>query len=162
VSEENLTMHKMTTLGLVLALLASPGCGPGQPDGEMTGQDTPMPDLGQTESLGDPNNCGELGVYCIGRLSIGSCIDGQCGPTLSDCYGATGTCTEICALEGRPCTPLACDGATGWGWTASSVDEATLLCGFPDHQTVEPMYMGCDDDLDGLAQVLSCCCASDG
>jgi hypothetical protein len=162
VTEENISMHVMTMLGLVLSLLAFSACGPGSPDGEMTGQDTPMPDLGQAESLGDPDNCGELGLNCIGPLGLGSCVDGQCGPTLSQCYNASGTCAEICALEGRACAPLGCDGATGWGWTASSVDEATALCGLANHQTVEPMYMACDDELEGLAQVLSCCCSNEG
>jgi hypothetical protein len=161
-TEKNLTVHMMSSIAIVLALFASPACGPGQPDGEVTGQDAPTPDLGQAESLGDPNNCGELGLHCIGPLGIGSCIDGECGPTLSDCYGTSETCTEICALTGRACAPLGCDGATAWGWTASSVDEAVALCGLADKQAVEPMYMGCDDDLEGLAPVLSCCCSSDG
>jgi hypothetical protein len=82
---------RVTTFGMTLVLLTSPACGPGQPDEKkMTGEEeSPMPDLGQAESLGDPNNCGELGL----------------GPTLSQCYGATGTCSEICALEGRSCAP---------------------------------------------------------
>lgn len=155
-------MRTSIPFGLSLLLLTSSVCGPGQPGRETTGNDAPMPDLGQAESLGDPNNCGELGLHCVGPLGIGSCIDGQCGPTLSQCYGATGTCAEICAIEGRSCAPLGCDGATGWGWTASSVEEATVLCGFPDHQSVDPMHMACDDDLEGLAQVLSCCCSNDG
>lgn len=155
-------MHPSTPFGLTLLLLTASACGPGRPDVDATGQDAPMPDLAEVESLGDLDACRDMGLNCIGPLGIGSCIDGQCGPTLGQCYGATGTCTEICAMEGRACAPLGCKGATGWGWTASLVEEASLLCGQGDHQSAEPMYVGCDDELEGLAQALSCCCAKDG
>jgi hypothetical protein len=150
-------MHAFT-LGLTLVFLTALTCGPGRPDTETTTQDTSMPDVGQAESLGDPWDCGELGLVCIGPLGIGSCVDGQCGGRLSQCYVAAVTCAEICASEERICDELGCDGATAWGWTASSLDEASVLCGSASHQTVEPMFMGCGEELEGLATVLSCCC----
>jgi hypothetical protein len=146
---------------LALLFLSALACGPGHPSGDTAMQDTPMPDLGQAESLGDPWHCGELDLVCIGPLGIGSCVDGECGGWLSDCYQATGTCAEICATEGRVCDELGCDGATAWRWTASSLLEAYDLCGSASHQTVEPMFIGCGDELEGLTTALSCCCQTE-
>ena len=98
-----------------------------------------------------------MGLHRIGPLGIGECIDGQCGSTLSDCYTAAGTCAEICAIEGRPCDDLGCDEATAWGWTSTSLQAAFDLCGFASHQTVQPLFIGYGDELEGLTQALSCC-----
>lgn len=152
--------HTYAVHALLVAVLGA--CGPG---GRDTGTDdsNPHADVGEggedDESKEDPWNCGEIGAICVGPLGIGECVDGQCGATLGECYGPPGDCNSICALDGRLCAELACDGATAWVWNASTQYESNILCAIGDEESVTPLTVACDEPLDNLAKGVSCCCS---
>jgi len=144
-----------TTTSIHLVLLLIVACEPRIPSTD-EGDEDPPADLGAEAE--DPGNCGEQGLNCIGALGIGSCVDGECGPKLSGCSWASGTCSELCAEAGGSCQPLACDGATAWHWPSASEQQSSDLCGFADVETAVALDIGCDEALDGKAWYVSCCC----
>jgi hypothetical protein len=152
-------MNQVHRFALTLAFAS--GCGPGSSDTEH-GDPDPLADLAGAEandSQEDPWNCGELGAICVGPLGIGECVDGQCGATLAQCATPPGDCNSMCALDGRPCAELACDGATAWVWNASEQYEAEVLCALGYEQAATPLSVACDEPLDDLAMAALCCCS---
>jgi hypothetical protein len=149
------------TLPLSLVVLVL-NCGPDRPPAETGKADSPgdVEDADGDEQQEDPENCGDMGLNCRAAFGIGSCIDGQCGPTASECYATWhGDCNTICALEGRPCAELGCEGATALIWYASQPEEAALLCSLGREETATFLQVACDEPLDDVDTYVACCCS---
>jgi hypothetical protein len=107
--------------------------------------------------MANDDNCGGCGVECVvkpGDPPIGSCVDGMCAPTWSACVPQNGgymTCDEICALEGKTCVPLGCNGAT----FLMHGDPNLCNDGIPA-QTTE---LECDGLIGWQQAYGACCCA---
>lgn len=151
--------HSLQRFSLVLVFISA--CGLGERDTQGSDAESPA-DLGAAEgdeSKEDPWSCGEIGAVCIGPLGIGECINGQCGATLGECHRPPGDCNSICALDDRPCVELACEGATAFGWNTPTQAEADTLCVVGHEQSATPLLVACDEPLDDLAMIVSCCCS---
>lgn len=111
---------------------------------------------GATE--GDPWNCGELGLKCVGPMAIGECIDGECGPHLSDCRAGQ-SCEIVCATDGEVCVERGCEGATAFAFMAGTQAEADERCGEAMRVDAVGVDVACGEVLPlGQATTWRCCC----
>ena len=144
---------------IVLVVVA---CGPGD-IGEASDDEQPRLDLGGLKDggvIGDPHNCGELGLDCKGPLGIGECIDDECQATVGyQCWSPefAPTCDAYCEAFERKCVYLGCEGATAYGWTGPQYD-ADDACLSANVHTMIPLTVACNQPLEGLITTLSCCC----
>lgn len=107
---------------------------------------------------GDPWNCGELGLKCVGPLAIGECIDGECGPHLSDCMAGQ-SCENACATYGEVCVERGCEGATAFAFMAGTQAEADARCGEAMRVDAVGVEVTCGEVLPlGQATTWRCCC----
>lgn len=147
---------RTTIFGLLFIGLCVGACGPGDPTRDTLGDES-LPDLGSPDSAAEVDDC--EGLYCTGPLGIGSCIEGHCGGMLGPCqWGPGNTCDSLCASNYRLCDENGREGATAWTWLGGSVEEVAELCAFADIPTAAPLDVQCDEDLEGVATYVSCCC----
>ena len=160
----------LTTTWLVMSTachnnrLPCPDC---DADDQAADDSDPVPDLpcGGADLLTDDYNCGSCGNECPVALrgeewEAGGCVQGECGPTWSDCSpsGFGETCNEVCEPWGA-CVPQGCSG----GYTAMLINVGLDACnplGGPDGTMTGP----CDEPIpwevneDGEATHALCCC----
>jgi hypothetical protein len=107
--------------------------------------------------MANDDNCGGCGVECVVKLGeppIGSCVEGACSPTWSDCVLQTDgyeTCDEICALEGKTCVTQGCNGDT----FLMQGDLNSCAEGIPSQTS----QIQCDGLIGWQQPAGACCCA---
>ena len=145
----------------IFALICLAACGPGDL-GDPSDAD-PRLDLGAPKDggvVGDPHNCGELGLDCTGPLGVGECVNDECGAQVGyQCWSPefAPTCDAYCEAFEHSCVELGCEGATAYGWAGNQWD-ADNACLSADVHTMIPLTVTCDQPLEGLITTLSCCC----
>ncbi|KIG19223.1 hypothetical protein DB30_04688 [Enhygromyxa salina] len=141
-------------LGCLLSMLVF-ACKPDPIDSDTAMDEGTPPDAGVA---GDPLNCGEDNLNCVGPLQIGTCIDGECQGRLTECYELGASCAAICAEIDASCE-ASCEGVVAFGWAAPSKDEALTNCGLVIEDTQTPLAITCDAELPFSAYpAISCCC----
>ena len=161
----------LTTTWLMMATachdnqLPCPDCG----DDDQAADDAdPLPDVpcGGADLLTDDNNCGSCGKQCPVMFrgeewEAGGCVQGECGPTWSDCWssGIGETCDEICTATKGTCVPQGCSG----GYTAMLFNVGLDGWCNPLAGTHGTMTGACDEPIPWevtieYATETSCCC----
>lgn len=152
------SVAQLATAAIVAAVFSA--CGPGEVDDRGSDPEPDLPDEAEEGVVGDPWNCGELGLKCIGALAIGECIDGECqGRLIGQCWSPefAPSCDAFCESFGESCVYLGCEGATAYGWTGLQA-EADGACSVGHRDSVIPMTVTCDQPLEGLITTVLCCC----
>ncbi|PRQ03107.1 hypothetical protein ENSA7_53780 [Enhygromyxa salina] len=144
---------------LLLLVLSSCllGCNQRPLDPDSTEADAGMPpDVGGV--MGDPWNCGEEQLSCVGPLGIGDCIDGKCQGRLSTCWESGASCTALCEELGASCD-ASCEGAAAFGWAAETENEALAMCVEPFDEGASPLSVTCEQPLPFADySAIRCCC----
>lgn len=150
-------MIHRSSLALILPLALyslTPACiqRPLDPDNSEADEMTPEMEVG------DPWNCGEANVSCVGPLGIGECIDGECQGRLSGCWEAGTSCDELCEQAGGACD-RSCSDAAAFGWMAATSVEALDMCAMADAGTATALTVACDEPLPfSDYTAIRCCC----
>ena len=145
-------------MAAMIALVVT-ACGPGEVNDQDPGLEPDLPADAEAGVVGDPWNCGELGLKCVGPLGIGECIDGECQAHLgAQCWSPefAPSCDAYCKSFDESCAYLGCEGATAYGWMGSQL-EADAAC-INHIDSVVPMTVTCEQPLEGLVTTVLCCC----
>lgn len=117
-----------------------------------------------TDTTSDPKNCGTCGHACRSQ-DTGACVNGQCAPSLGDCFqqSAFSTCDAYCASINETCASSSCMAAgalsTWLEWTDRS------LCRLATTPLRRSGAATCSNDLSasdpGNPTALYRCCCTD-
>ncbi|NJK31182.1 MAG: hypothetical protein HC927_01525 [Deltaproteobacteria bacterium] len=108
--------------------------------------------------LSNNDNCGDCGVTCkvytVPDPDVGTCQDGACSPTFSECVAQSDgyvNCDQICALEGKTCVEDGCNGFT----TIQGGLPACMNAGFSTAKSSQ----ACGANISWNTSYGACCCA---
>lgn len=111
----------------------------------------------------DNQHCGECGNECIvwyegTDLEAGTCAEGQCGPTWTECDSGFETCAERCASTGQTCNEGGCAEVSGLIIDVPGFDACNVLL----HSKTS--ILECDDliswepsDASDIREAVCCC-----
>lgn len=142
---------KVPTMTMIALLLA---CRPVDDEGASNGANS-----NSDGADGDPWNCGELGLECVGALGIGSCVEGACGPALVSECTASQTCESLCGSVGLICAERECEGATAFAFAGVSQAEADERCLEAKRADAVGVEIACSEMPVGESALTWLCCA---